>query len=299
MKIALFALCNPYLAQGFVPTASVKTNYAPFSSVADELERFGEEFNRNQEETLTVLQEINQDFKKLVQFKRQALQEVDPTSVAVGPRDEDVAFNRIPISYFDSLYGKNASRRKDTVLHAQPKELEKEMRQELAERTSKVIDEEKYALRDGPLVPTTELEEASEVSDEGEIIPGETEGQRLKRRMDRLTKRRPYPLFLAEKGLELVEGIFPTQSSSPPTKKERVVLLGTGWGAVSFMKGIDTNLYDVTVISPRNYFLFTPMLGEWGIVCQDMPAHFVHFGFRLISLVLWIFSWSKRWNSRI
>jgi len=42
--------------------------------------------------------------------------------------------------------------------------------------------------------------------------------------------------------------------------KERVVILGTGWAAASFLKGIDTDLYDVTVISPRNYFLFTPML---------------------------------------
>lgn len=257
MKIALFAICNLYLAQGFVLTGSVKTNYAAFSSFADALERFDEDYNRNQEETLTILQEINQDFHKLVQFKRQALQEVDPTSVATVPKDA-----RIPISYFDSLYGKNSSRRKDTVLYAQPKGLEKELREELAERTSKVDEEEKYSLRDGPVVPPRELEGGPEVTDEMGAIPGETEGHRLKRRMDRLTKRRAYPLFLAEKGLELVEGILPKQSSSPSTKKERVVLLGTGWGAVSFMKGIDTTLYDVTVISPRNYFLFTPMLGE-------------------------------------
>ena len=42
--------------------------------------------------------------------------------------------------------------------------------------------------------------------------------------------------------------------------KERIVVLGTGWGAASFLKDIDTSLYDVTIISPRNYFLFTPML---------------------------------------
>ena len=36
--------------------------------------------------------------------------------------------------------------------------------------------------------------------------------------------------------------------------------LGTGWGAVSLLKKLDTDLYNVTVISPRNYFLFTPLL---------------------------------------
>jgi hypothetical protein len=281
MKIALVALlCNLYLVQGFVPTASVKTNnYIAFGSVSDALERFGDDYNGNQEETRSVLDEIQQDFKKLVLYKRQALQEVDSTTTtttaATMPKDyADASMNRIPSSYFDSLYGKNASSRRKgtTVLYAQPKELEKEMRQELAERTSKVPEEEKYALRDGPVVPPTmeleEDEESSQVSDK-ERTAGETKGHKLKRRMDRLTKRRAYPLFLAEKGLELVEGILPKQSSSSslPTKKERVVVLGTGWGAVSFLKSIDTNLYDVTVISPRNYFLFTPMLGEFGQYC--------------------------------
>lgn len=36
--------------------------------------------------------------------------------------------------------------------------------------------------------------------------------------------------------------------------------LGTGWGAVSLLKKLDTENYNVIVISPRNYFLFTPLL---------------------------------------
>lgn len=43
-------------------------------------------------------------------------------------------------------------------------------------------------------------------------------------------------------------------------KKDKVVVLGTGWGGTSFIKGLDTSLYDVYVISPRNYFAFTPLL---------------------------------------
>ncbi|MGB2867246.1 MAG: FAD-dependent oxidoreductase [Bacteroidota bacterium] len=46
---------------------------------------------------------------------------------------------------------------------------------------------------------------------------------------------------------------------SEPEKK-RVVVLGTGFGAFSFVKRVDTRLFDVTVVSPRNHFLFTPLL---------------------------------------
>uniref|UniRef100_A0A7S0L5Z8 NADH:ubiquinone reductase (non-electrogenic) n=1 Tax=Coccolithus braarudii TaxID=221442 RepID=A0A7S0L5Z8_9EUKA len=44
------------------------------------------------------------------------------------------------------------------------------------------------------------------------------------------------------------------------TDKEKVVVLGSGWAAVKFLINIDTSRYDVTVVSPRNYFLFTPFL---------------------------------------
>lgn len=36
--------------------------------------------------------------------------------------------------------------------------------------------------------------------------------------------------------------------------------IGTGWGAVSLLKKLDTENYNVVVVSPRNYFLFTPLL---------------------------------------
>jgi len=37
-------------------------------------------------------------------------------------------------------------------------------------------------------------------------------------------------------------------------------VIGTGWGSVSLLKKLDTENYNVIVISPRNYFLFTPLL---------------------------------------
>ncbi|KXZ46318.1 hypothetical protein GPECTOR_45g188 [Gonium pectorale] len=42
--------------------------------------------------------------------------------------------------------------------------------------------------------------------------------------------------------------------------KPVVLVLGSGWGAHSLIKVIDTDTYDVVVVSPRNHFVFTPML---------------------------------------
>lgn len=44
------------------------------------------------------------------------------------------------------------------------------------------------------------------------------------------------------------------------TGKKRVVVLGTGWGGMSFLKNLDSTLYDVSIVAPRNYFVFTPLL---------------------------------------
>ncbi|KKA28313.1 hypothetical protein TD95_003000 [Thielaviopsis punctulata] len=42
--------------------------------------------------------------------------------------------------------------------------------------------------------------------------------------------------------------------------KPHLVILGTGWGSVALLKDINPDDYHITVVSPRNYFLFTPML---------------------------------------
>ncbi len=65
--------------------------------------------------------------------------------------------------------------------------------------------------------------------------------------------------------------------------KERILILGSGWAAISLLRELDTKLYEVNppvrgwvvfllngltnmcgvqvvVVSPRNYFLFTPLL---------------------------------------
>lgn len=45
-----------------------------------------------------------------------------------------------------------------------------------------------------------------------------------------------------------------------PTRKKKVVVLGTGWAGTTFLRNLDSSQYEVQVISPRNYFAFTPLL---------------------------------------
>lgn len=54
------------------------------------------------------------------------------------------------------------------------------------------------------------------------------------------------------------------------TRKKRVVVLGTGWGGTSFLKDLDISTYDVEVVSPRNYFAFTPLLPS--VTCGTVEA---------------------------
>lgn len=42
--------------------------------------------------------------------------------------------------------------------------------------------------------------------------------------------------------------------------KPKLVILGSGWGSVALLKQLHPEDYHITVVSPVNYFLFTPML---------------------------------------
>ena len=169
---------------------------------------------------------------------------------------------------------------------------EKALRMEIVERNSKVEDEGQYAILDGTGMNTetqavvVENEASSDSSSSSTILSSTEEGGMSieREKLERLIKKRPYALFLAEKVAEIVEdtveGLFKSKnnndneaasSSSSPSdgQREKVVVLGTGWGAAAFLKGIDTRLYDVTVISPRNYFVFTPMLAGASVGTVD------------------------------
>ncbi|GER31655.1 external alternative NAD(P)H-ubiquinoneoxidoreductase B2 [Striga asiatica] len=56
------------------------------------------------------------------------------------------------------------------------------------------------------------------------------------------------------------DGINAVNSMEADNKKKRVVVLGTGWAGTSFLKNLKNSSYDVQVISPRNFFAFTPLL---------------------------------------
>jgi len=53
-------------------------------------------------------------------------------------------------------------------------------------------------------------------------------------------------------------GLGPTRNDEKP----RVVVLGTGWGAARVLKDLNTRIYDVVCISPRNHMVFTPLLAS-------------------------------------
>src|SRR5436190_13368789 len=42
--------------------------------------------------------------------------------------------------------------------------------------------------------------------------------------------------------------------------RNRLIILGSGFGALTVLKKLDLQFYETTVVSPRNHFLFTPLL---------------------------------------
>jgi NADH:ubiquinone reductase (non-electrogenic) len=54
--------------------------------------------------------------------------------------------------------------------------------------------------------------------------------------------------------------LHPENQRPSDTSKKTIVILGSGWASTSLLKSIDTDLYNVVMVSPRNFFLFTPLL---------------------------------------
>lgn len=50
------------------------------------------------------------------------------------------------------------------------------------------------------------------------------------------------------------------RSYRSPLQRKKVVIIGAGWSGFRFAKSINRQHFDVQLISPRNYFLFTPLL---------------------------------------
>jgi hypothetical protein len=73
----------------------------------------------------------------------------------------------------------------------------------------------------------------------------------------------PFPLAsLACLSTEATTNEYSGLGPTVPQEKPRVVVVGSGWAACRLMKGLDTNLYDVVCVSPRNHMVFTPLLAS-------------------------------------
>jgi len=157
-----------------------------------------------------------------------------------------------------------------------------------------------FAPRPSPLLPMTasrlyfkDVKDDTPVTEPKELLhvpktlPGDLAESTTTVSMEQLTKLRPYPLFVAEKIAGVVDGAIhgltklssgDSNNDNKLTKtKEHVVVLGSGWGAASFISELDPDLYDITVISPRNHFIFTPMLAgasvgsvEYRSICEPI-----------------------------
>ncbi|KAF6174383.1 hypothetical protein GIB67_034140, partial [Kingdonia uniflora] len=55
---------------------------------------------------------------------------------------------------------------------------------------------------------------------------------------------------------------LPGLKATKPGENPRVVVLGTGWASCRLFKGIDTKIYDVVCVSPRNHMVLTPLLAS-------------------------------------
>lgn len=72
-----------------------------------------------------------------------------------------------------------------------------------------------------------------------------------------------FPRRGGPKNLPIAEVLIDDEDTEDHRKrkdKPKLVILGGGWGGVAMLKELDPEDYHVTVISPTNYFLFTPML---------------------------------------
>jgi NADH dehydrogenase len=52
----------------------------------------------------------------------------------------------------------------------------------------------------------------------------------------------------------------PTAAQESDDKRERVVILGSGWGGYTLSRRLSPKTFASLIISPRSYFVFTPLL---------------------------------------
>ena len=80
--------------------------------------------------------------------------------------------------------------------------------------------------------------------------------------------------------------------------KSHLVIMGAGWGGFRLASDIDKEKYDVTVLSPRNHFLFTPLLpstsvGTLEFRCVQEPVRYFDLYFIFFEILIQIFSFTN------
>jgi NADH dehydrogenase FAD-containing subunit len=50
-----------------------------------------------------------------------------------------------------------------------------------------------------------------------------------------------------------------------PKKKERVVIVGSGWAGYGFARALDPSKFERIIVSPRSYFVFTPLVASTAV----------------------------------
>ncbi|TFY57744.1 hypothetical protein EVJ58_g6847 [Rhodofomes roseus] len=51
-------------------------------------------------------------------------------------------------------------------------------------------------------------------------------------------------------------------NASAARSQQHLVILGSGWGGYELLRGIDKKRWHITIVSPNNYFNFTPLLAS-------------------------------------
>mmetsp|Transcript_2279 Transcript_2279/g.3575 ORF Transcript_2279/g.3575 Transcript_2279/m.3575 type:complete len:503 (+) Transcript_2279:59-1567(+) len=62
------------------------------------------------------------------------------------------------------------------------------------------------------------------------------------------------------------------ERSFAPGEKPRLVILGTGWASARLAQDLDMSKYHLTVISPRNHMVFTPLLASTTVGTLDFRS---------------------------
>lgn len=72
--------------------------------------------------------------------------------------------------------------------------------------------------------------------------------------------------------LHLARLVTPENGTEDGVEKPVVVVLGSGWGAHSLIKVVDDNELRVILISPRNFFFFTPLLANSSVGTTEVRS---------------------------